>query len=213
MSTTILLVRHGETAWNREKIFRGVYDIPLNENGRAQAGHLARALAARRIDVAYSSPLSRARETAQIALEAHGIAAIVHDGLTDFNYGAWTGLKEEVVAQRWPQEHARWLAAPHTAHPPGGDTLQGLFDRAFACLEELAQKHDGQTVALFAHRVVNKLLALGVLTLSLERFPFIRQDNCCLNEFERTAQGYVVVSLNDTAHIRRAGADLLKADF
>lgn len=213
MSTTILLVRHGETAWNREKIFRGVYDIPLNENGRAQACHLARALAARRIDVAYSSPLSRAMETAQIALEPHGIAAIVHDGLTDFDYGVWAGLKEELVAQKWPQEHARWLAAPHAAHPPGGDTLQGLFDRAFASLEELAQKHDGQTVALFAHRVVNKLLVLGVLTLGLERFPFIRQDNCCLNEFERTPQGYVVVSLNDTAHIRRAGADLLKADF
>jgi probable phosphoglycerate mutase len=213
MSTTILLIRHGETAWNREKIFRGVYDIPLNENGRHQAGHLARALAGRRIDVAYSSPLSRAMETAQIALEPHGIEATVHDGLTDFNYGAWTGLKDEVVAQRWPEEHARWLAEPHAAHPPGGDTLQGLFDRAFASLEELAQRHAGQTVALFAHRVVNKVLVLGVLTLGLERFPFIRQDNCCLNEFERTTRGYVVVSLNDTAHIRRAGADLLKADF
>ena len=50
MSTTIMLIRHGETAWNREKIFRGVYDIPLNDNGRAQAGHLAKALAGRRID-------------------------------------------------------------------------------------------------------------------------------------------------------------------
>jgi probable phosphoglycerate mutase len=213
MSTTIMLIRHGETAWNRKKIFRGVYDIPLNENGRAQAGHLAQALAGRRIDAAYSSPLSRAMETAQIALEPHGIEALVHEGLTDFNYGEWTGLQDEVVARRWPQEHARWLAEPHKAHPPGGDTLQELFERAFASLEEMAQEHAGQTVALFAHRVVNKLLVLGVLTLGLERFPFIRQDNCCVNEFERTAAGYVVVSLNDTAHIRRAGTDLLKADF
>jgi broad specificity phosphatase PhoE len=122
-------------------------------------------------------------------------------------------LGDEVVAQRWPQEHARWLAEPYKAHPPGGDTLQALFDRAFAALEGLAQKHAGQTVALFAHRVVNKLLILGMLTLDLERFPFIRQDNCCINEFERTTGGYVVVSLNDTAHILRAGTDLLKADF
>ena len=64
MSTTLLLIRHGETAWNREQIFRGVYDIPLNENGRAQARHLAEALAKREIDAAYSSPLSRAQETA-----------------------------------------------------------------------------------------------------------------------------------------------------
>jgi len=68
MSTTILLIRHGETAWNREKIFRGVYDIPLNENGRDQARQVARALKGREIHAAYSSPLSRAIETAQIAL-------------------------------------------------------------------------------------------------------------------------------------------------
>jgi broad specificity phosphatase PhoE len=213
MPTTILLIRHGETAWNREKIFRGVYDVPLNENGRAQAGHLAEALASRRIDVAYSSPLSRARETARIVLEPHGMAAAVHEGLRDFNYGEWTGLREEQVASKWPEEHARWLAEPHKARPPGGDTLQEVFDRAFASLEEVARQHAGETLALFAHRVVNKLLILGMLTLGAERFPFIRQDNCCVNEFERTAKGYVLVSLNDTAHIRQVGTQLLKADF
>jgi broad specificity phosphatase PhoE len=213
MPTTILLIRHGETAWNREKIFRGVYDIPLNENGRAQASHLARALASRSIDVAYSSPLSRARETARIVLEPHGIQAAVHEGLKDFNYGKWTGLQDELVASKCPEEHACWTAEPHKVRPPDGDTLQEVFDRAFDALEEIAQKHDGQTAALFAHRVVNKLLVLGMLTLSLERFPFIRQDNCCLNEFEWTAKSYIVINLNDVGHIRRAGTDLLKTDF
>lgn len=212
MPTTILLIRHGETAWNRAKIFRGVYDIPLNENGRAQASHLAKALTCR-IDVAYSSPLSRARETARIVLEPHGIEAAVHEGLKDFNYGKWTGLEDEIVASKWPGEHARWTAEPHKIRPPGGDTLQEIFDRALDAVEEIAQKHDGQTVALFAHRVVNKLLILGMLTLGLERFPFIRQDNCCINEFERTDKGYIVISLNDIGHIRQAGTDLLKADF
>jgi len=213
MSTTILLIRHGETAWNRGKIFRGVYDIPLNENGRIQASHLAKALASRRVDVAYSSPLSRARETAQIVLEPHGIGAIVHEGMKDFNYGKWTGLEDELVAGRWPEEHACWTATPHEIRPPDGDTLQEVFERSFRCVEEIAQKHAGQTIALFAHRVVNKLLVLGMLSLDLERFPFIRQDNCCINEFERTEKGYVVIGLNDTNHIRQAGTELLKADF
>jgi broad specificity phosphatase PhoE len=213
LSSTILLIRHGETAWNREKIFRGVYDVPLNENGRAQARHLAQALASRRLNAAYSSPLSRASETAQIALEPHGLQAAVHEGLKDFNYGEWTGLKDEVVARKWSREHARWLAQPHQARPPGGDTLQELFDRAFEAVEQIAQEHDGQTVALFAHRVVNKLLVLGMLTLPLERFPFIRQDNCCVNEFQRSGKGYVVISLNDTSHVRQTGVDLLRADF
>lgn len=213
MPTNILLVRHGETAWNREKIFRGVYDIPLNENGRAQARQLAKALALHKIDAAYSSPLSRAKETAQIVLERHAIEATTHAGLKDINYGEWTGLRDDVVASKWPEERALWMAEPHAVRLPGGDTLQEVFDRAFGALEEIALKHDGQTVALFAHRVVNKLLILGMLMLGLERFPFIRQDNCCFNEFERTDKGYIVVSLNDTAHIRQAGTALLKADF
>jgi len=213
MATTILLIRHGETAWNRGKIFRGVYDIQLNENGYTQARQLAKALASRRIDNAYSSPLSRAKRTAQIVLESHEIEATVHEGLKDFNYGQWTGLKDEVVARRWPEEHNCWIATPHAIRPPGGETLREVFDRAFDIVEEIAQKHNGQTVAIFAHRVVNKLLILGMLTLELERFPFIRQDNCCLNEFEWTEKGYVVINLNDTSHLRQAGIDLLKADF
>lgn len=213
MPTTILLIRHGETAWNREKIFRGVYDIPLNDNGRTQAHHLARALAWRRIDAAYTSPLSRARETAQIVLEPHGIEAVVHAGLKDINYGEWTGLQDEVVADTWPAEHAHWTTRPHQVHLPGGDTLREIFDRAWACVEEIVDRHDGQTVALFAHRVVNKLLILGMLTIGLERFPFIRQDNCSINEFERTEKGYVVISLNVTTHIQQRGTGLLKADF
>lgn len=213
MPTTILLIRHGETAWNRGKIFRGVYDVPLNENGRIQASHLATALTSCHLDAAYSSPLSRARETAQIVLEPHGIKAVVHEGLKDFNYGQWTGLEDEEVVRRWPEEHTRWITAPHEIRPPDGDTLQEVFDRAFNAVEVIAQKHDGQTIALFAHRVVNKLLVLGMLTLGLERFPFIRQDNCCISEFERTDKGYILIRSNDTSHIRQAGAELLKADF
>ncbi len=213
MSTTILLIRHGETAWNRGKIFRGLSDIPLNENGRAQARLLAKALASRRIDAAYSSLLCRARDTAQIVLEPHGIETAIHAGLTDFDYGQWTGLEDQIVAQKWPVEHARWLTTPHVIRPPGGDTLQEVFDRAFGAVKEIVQRHNDQTVAIVAHRVVNKLLVLGVMTLGLERFPFIRQDNCCLNEFEQTEKGYIIISLNDTSHLRQAGTNLLKADF
>ena len=213
MSTNILLVRHGETAWNRGQIFRGVHDVPLNDNGRAQARLLGAAAAWRTIDAAYTSPLSRAVETGQLMLEPHGVEAIVHEGLTDFNYGDWTGIEDAAVAEKWPKERAQWGSAPHTLRVPGGDTLQDVYDKAFACLEEVAQKHDGQTIALFAHRVVNKLLVLAVLGLGLDRFPLIRQDNCALDHFERTDQGYVIICLNDTSHLRQGGAEVLEVDF
>lgn len=90
--TTVFVVRHGETEWNRGKIFRGTHDIPLNDNGRKQAGTLAGALP--RVDAAWSSPLSRAMETAQLALKGRDCPIEKHPGLLDFNYGAWTGLDE-----------------------------------------------------------------------------------------------------------------------
>lgn len=213
MSTTILLVRHGETDWNREKIFRGVYDVPLNDNGRHQARLAAEALRSHEIDAGYTSPLSRAAETASIVLESHGITAESHEGLLDFNYGDWTGKPDSEVASHWPEEHAAWNAHPHETHIPGGDTLKDVFDRAFVAMEEIAERHGGQTVALFAHRVVNKLLILGALGLSLERFPFILQGNCCINKFTRLAGGYLIEYLNDTSHIRYAGGDVLEEDF
>jgi broad specificity phosphatase PhoE len=213
MSTNILLIRHGETAWNRGQIFRGVHDVPLNENGRDQARQLAHAAAWRKIDAAYTSPLSRAVETAELVLDPHHIEATVHAGLIDFDYGDWTGIQAEQVAVKWPEAFAQWNSTPQELRVPGGDKLAEVFDKASACLKQIVEQHAGQTVALFAHRVVNKLLALHVLGLGMERFGLIRQDNCCLNHFEWTEHGYVIVCLNDTCHLRQAGTPVLDVDF
>ena len=213
MPTTILLARHGETAWNRRKVFRGTYDVPLNDTGRRQAALVAEALHGRRIDAAYTSPLSRATETAELALAGHDTKATVEPRLRDFSYGEWTGLPEAEVARRWPEQFRAWADRPETAKVPAGSMLDEVYTAAFGAMEELAVRHSGQTIALFAHRVVNKLLVLGALGLGLDRFPFIRQDNCCVNEFEWIDRGYVIVSLNDTSHLSRNGVDVLKADF
>ena len=213
MGTTLLLIRHGETAWNRSKVFRGTHDVPLNDNGREQARLASQSLAKRQIDAAYSSPLQRATETARIVLQAHDLAPAACEGLLDFNYGKWTGVTDEEVAKKWPDEHAQWISAPHTLRPAGGDTLAEVSARVVAAVEKIVAQHENQTIALFAHRVVNKLLILNMLGLGLERFEFIRQDNGCVNEFQRACGGYVVICLNDVSHIREGGADLLQADF
>jgi broad specificity phosphatase PhoE len=213
MPTIILLIRHGETDWNRAKVFRGRHDVPLNDNGRTQAGLVAEALRCREIDAAYTSPLSRATETACITLDPHRLVAVAEPAFTDFDYGEWTGHAETDVAVKWPEELEQWQTIPQCAQPPGGDTLQDVYNRAFNTLEGLAASCHGQTVAVFAHRVVNKLLALGVLGLGLERFPFMMQGNCCINEFERTDNGWLIHCLNDTAHMRSDRVDMLKEDF
>lgn len=206
-------MRHGETAWNRNKIYRGTHDIPLNETGKEQARLAAQSLEGVRIDAAYTSPLSRARETAEIVARPHGISPVVHDGFIDMDYGEWTGKEESEAARRWPDEHAVWTTKPQAARPPGGKTLQEVFDTSFAAMDDLAARHDTQTIAIFSHRVVNKVLLIGALCLGLERFPFILQGNCCINDIERIPNGYLIHSMNDVSHIKNAGAELLQADF
>ena len=213
MSTTFLIIRHGETAWNRGEIFRGTYDVPLNENGKQQARLAAHPLACLEISAAYTSPLSRAKASAEIVAESHGISPVIHEGFIDMDYGEWTGKEDSEVAKHWPNEHAAWITRPHTVRPPGGTTLQEVFKRSFTAMEELAERHDGETIAIFSHRVVNKLLLIGALSLGLERFPFILQGNCCINEIERIPSGYLIRSINNVSHIKSAGVDLLQADF
>ena len=131
MTTEILLVRHGETAWNRSKIFRGTYDIPLNDTGKAQAGLLKKVFKDQKIDAVYTSPLSRACQTAQIALSGQDLTPVIEDGLTDINYGDWTGKEDGDVAKQWPKEHGIWSSEPQNAYIPGGEMLKTVFDRAF----------------------------------------------------------------------------------
>lgn len=207
--TTIVLIRHGETDWNRRKLFRGARDIALNENGRDQARRLTGVLP--KLDAAYSSPLSRARETAQLAMEGQAVEIETHAGLLDIDYGEWTGREDEEVQREWPDEHGAWVTTPHLACPVGGESLRVVSDRALAALSEVVHAHAGRSVALFAHRVVNKLLVLGMLGLGLDRFAYIRQDNCCISEFHTAEDGYVAVRLNDTAHMR--DTDVLTVDF
>lgn len=213
MTTTIYIVRHGETDWNRRNVFRGTFDIPLNENGRVQAHLTANALREKSIEAAYTSPLSRARETAHAVLQPHKIRAITHEGLIDMDYGEWTGKTKEEVMCQWPGEYTDWVSRPWETRPPGGNSLQEIFDTSFEALKSLGRRHTGGAIALFSHRVINKLLMIGALGLGLERFPYITQGNCCYNELVFSNNEFVIKSINNTSHITNMGTDILQADF
>ena len=213
MSTIVIIVRHGETEWNRGNIFRGTYDIPLNENGRDQASLTSDVLKGHSFDAAYTSPLSRACETAKIVLRPHEIKAVKHEGLLDMDYGEWTGKTEQDVMRKWPCEYADWVSCPHAHRPPGGTSISEVFDKSFSALKALVKRHEGGTIVLFSHRVVNKLLIIGALGLGLERFPYIIQGNCCYNEIEFANNEFIIKSINNTYHITRAGTSMLKVDF
>ncbi len=202
MCTLIILVRHGQTEWNRVERFRGRADVPLNETGLAQAEATGRRIAAEWQPAAvYSSPLSRAVKTAEVIARHFNLPVQIRAGLTDIDYGQWQGLTPDEVKNRWPEIHHAWYNAPHTTRIPGGETLGELRARGMADVNELAARHAGQTIVLVGHTVINRVILLGILGLGNDRFWRLKQDTCAINVFEVEDGDFTLVSLNDTCHL------------
>jgi broad specificity phosphatase PhoE len=201
--TCIVLVRHGQTEWNRVERFRGRADVPLNETGLAQAEATGRRVASEWLPAAiYASPLSRAVKTAEAIAQHFSLPVQVHPGIADIDFGQWQGLTPDEVETRWPQIHHAWYTAPHTARIPGGETLNDLRMRGMMAVSELAACHSGQTIVLVGHTVINRVILLGVLGLGNDRFWHLQQDTCAINVFTTENGEFTLVSLNDTCHLR-----------
>jgi broad specificity phosphatase PhoE len=211
--TTIYLIRHGQTDWNRDKIFRGRADVPLNEYGRKEADALGRYLSDVRPIACYSSPLSRARETAEAAVRSHSLDIRLDDGIIDIDYGEWQGIPDVEVRKSHSELYERWQQSPQRVRFPGGESLAMVRRRAMASLDRIRAEHPDGTVFVVAHRVVTKVIMCAVLGLSNAAFWKIRQDNCAYNIFELSEDGAIVVLMNETCHMRTAGLAPKLGDF
>ncbi|HTP08006.1 MAG TPA: histidine phosphatase family protein [Anaerolineae bacterium] len=201
--TQIILVRHGQTEWNRVERFRGWADVPLNETGLAQAQATGHRIAAEWQPVAiYSSPLSRAMKTAEAIAQHFDLPVQPHQGLIDIQHGEWQGLTPDEVRTRWPELLEAWYTAPHTVRMPEGETLSEVRARGLAVVREVAERHPDETVVLVGHTDINRAILLAVLGLNNTRFWHIRQDTCAINVVETCGDDFVVASLNETYHLR-----------
>jgi broad specificity phosphatase PhoE len=201
--TCIILVRHGQTEWNRVERFRGRADVPLNETGLAQAEATGLRIHGEwQPSAVYSSPLSRAVRTAEAITKHFDLPVQIHPGLADIDYGEWQGLTPDEVRDRWPAELHFWYHQPEEAIIPGGETLTQLRSRGMSTVNELSARHTEQTIVLVGHTVINRIILLGILGLGNERFWHIKQDTCAINVFEVEKGDFVLVSLNDTCHLR-----------
>jgi broad specificity phosphatase PhoE len=149
VTTTIVMVRHGETDWNRENRFQGHADPPLNEHGRAQASELATAFLAEPVEAVYTSPLRRALETARILAAPLGLEVRNRAELREVDVGSWSGLTRAEVEARFPDGYRRWLAYGHGWED--GETYDELGRRVFYGLLEIADTHPCETVLAVTH--------------------------------------------------------------
>jgi len=209
--TTIMLIRHGETNWNVEEVFRGQIDIRLNETGVRQAELLAKYLKDVPIIAVYSSPLKRAVKTAQIIASGHNTNIIIAPELTDLDYGEWQGLSHEEVREKYEKLYGKWLESPHLVRMPKGEGLDDVRRRSLSLVEQVILKYEG-TVALVSHRVVHKVLICALLGLEDSHFWNIKLDTCGITAFVYENNRYVLVGHNDISFLKPI-ADWGSRDF
>ena len=163
----IVLVRHGETDYNREGRWQGSgTDVPLNDAGRAQARAVAAALAGRfdgRVTAAYTSDLIRARETAVILAERLDVPVCEEPGLRELSHGRWEGRTHAEVEARWPEEYAIYEADPYRTRRGGGDSYEDLEERVWPALERIADRQAGKRALAVSHGGPIRLVLSRVL--------------------------------------------------
>jgi broad specificity phosphatase PhoE len=159
--TTLLLVRHGETDWNRDGRWQGGSDTRLNDLGRAQARALAEQLDGS-IDVVYSSDLARARETAEIVAAKLGLEIRIDPRLRERGFGSWEGLTTGEIEERFADSHQRWIAG-EGAGADDAETFEDFSTRVNDFLADVLRLHPGEEVLVISHggsiRVIHALAA------------------------------------------------------
>ena len=197
----VLLVRHAETEWNRERRFQGWRDIPLSAAGRAQAECAARLLAETPLTAVWSSPLERARETAAIIAAPHRLAVQESEAFKEMGFGEWEGLTRDEVRARFPDAHRAWAETPAEARWPGAETLAAVRARALQGLQALRAAHAGQTIAVVSHGITGRILILEALGIGLDRLWTFHLSSTGISELEFREDWTTLHRMNSLIHL------------
>ena len=202
MSTLrLFVIRHGETAWTRERRYSGSRDIPLSPEGQVQAGAAARALVSASPVAIYSSPLERARSTAEAIAKPHRLEIRIDAAFREMGFGAWEGLTRDEVSARFPEDYITWRDAPHTVTPPGGESVAAVGARVSAAVGVLRDTYRKGAVVLATHGIVIRLIVLAALGLGPERLWSIDVSPAGITELEFAGDWVTVHRMNTLAHL------------
>ena len=213
MMTSIYLVRHGQTAWNKEEIFRGRTDVPLDETGLKQAELAGQYFKSMEIHAIYSSPLSRAWQTAQKIAQIQNLKVDPLEGILDMSFGDWEGHAHQEIRKMDNETYRQWVESPHLVKLPGGESLDDVRGRAMAALEKVLRKHSEKTIVLVSHRVVCKVMICAILGLDNSHFWQIAQDTTAINLIQYKKGKYILSLMNETCHLKALKEERVTVDF
>jgi probable phosphoglycerate mutase len=204
--TEIVLIRHGETAWNAERRLQGHLDVPLNAEGRRQAAALGRALHSEPFDAIIASDLLRARQTAEEIAAPRAMAVHIEPGLRERCYGAFEGLLYADIGERYPEAFAAWKARDIDARFPQGanmaETLREFAERAVGTITRIAREGKYRKVALVTHGGVLECAyraAQGIGFAHERDFDIL---NASINRFVWGGEALRLAQWGDVEHLR-----------
>ncbi|SHJ07148.1 alpha-ribazole phosphatase [Anaerovibrio lipolyticus DSM 3074] len=199
--TKLILVRHGQTVWNKLGKYQGQADIELSEEGRKQAAMLADNFPIEKVDAIYSSPLIRAKETAEAIGAAFSLPVETCPEFCEISFGKWEGLTYDEIHAQWPKEHDLLFNRPDLLTCPEGEGFSQVQKRAAGKMEALIKENPDKTLVIAAHGGVIRTLLCHALGMPLKNMWRIRQDNTAVNLVTAYNEGLTVELMNSTVHL------------
>jgi alpha-ribazole phosphatase/probable phosphoglycerate mutase len=199
----IYLVRHGQTDWNLEMRFQGKEKIPINETGKNQARLLSQRLSKEEFTAVYSSPLLRARETAEIIAGRHGLTPHLVVGIREICFGCWEGKTYSEMNEKEQNDVDRWLLDPENSSISGGETFKHFKERILQSYKELLSIN-GRNFVLVSHAGAIKVLVADILGLPFSRIASLKLSLCSLSVllYDDCRNAYLEL-FNDTCHLAK----------
>ena len=201
MTTTVFLVRHGQTKSNVTGFYMGWANEDLDDAGYRQVNSLAYRLAKQPIDSIYSSPLRRTDTTAQIIAKPHGLKVGTSEKLIEIRFGDWEGLHMDEISQRWPELWQQWRTDPSQLTPPNGESFQQVSKRTVRFFDQIASANQGKSAVIVTHEIVVKSVVTHILGAPASIYRRFDINNASLSMVRIIDGKARLAILNDTSHL------------
>ncbi len=199
--TKFLFVRHGRSVWNTAGRIQGQIDIALDEIGLQQAQRVARRLSGESIAAIYSSPLQRAKATAEAIAAQVELLVHLDARLMEYNFGVMSGLTWDELAESHPEFANRWLEDPWAVAVEGSESRRNFAARVTSVMQDIGVQHPDQQVAVVAHGGTFGIYLTAMLGLDLSRRHPFHFGNTSVSLIELQADVLHIHYLNNTCHL------------
>jgi broad specificity phosphatase PhoE len=182
MTATVLLIRHGTTQSNMNKVYTALSDEDISSQGRAQIARLSHRLKRERIDAVYSSPLQRTRTVAELVAREHHLDYMIVDDFKEIDFGEWEGRSKEEVQKKWPELWDQLMRDPGKITLPGGESFRAAMERAVDAFEGVVKNNLEKCIAIITHDIIIKMIVLHVLNAPTSIYHHFQVDCSSLSK-------------------------------